>query len=62
LNNCLNNLSSCDLIAIASFFAIIISKDLTVEEIGTLSCFFSALGDNLGIISSNGTCTNTTDN
>jgi hypothetical protein len=59
LNDCLDNLSSCDLIAIASFFSIIISQGLTSTQIGTLSCFFSAVGDNLGIISSNEGCPNT---
>lgn len=56
LNDFLDNVSSCELIAFASIFAIMISQGLTSDEIGTLSNFFSALGDNLGIISSNGPC------
>lgn len=56
MNDFLDHISSCDLIALASIFAIIISQGLTSDEIGTLSSFFCALGDNLGIISNNGSC------
>ncbi len=52
LNHCFDNLSSCELIALASIFAIMISQGLTSSEIATLASFFSALGDNLGIIAS----------
>ena len=46
----LSNLSGSNLIALASSLAILISQDLTTDEIGLLSAFFSALGDNLAIL------------
>jgi hypothetical protein len=48
-----NNLSNCELITLASTLAIIIGENVTSDEASTLSSFFSALGDNLGIIASN---------
>lgn len=39
------------LIALASTFAIFIGQNLTSEEQGILSGFFSAVGDNLAILS-----------
>ncbi len=48
---CISNLSSCEWIALASSLAISIGKNVTADEAGILSNFFSALGDNLGIIS-----------
>lgn len=59
MNDFLDHVSSCELIVFASIFAIMISQGLTSDEIGTLSSFFCALGDNLGIISSNGSCPST---
>lgn len=46
----LSNFSYCNLIGLASSLAILIAEDLNTEEIGILSAFFSALGDNLAII------------
>lgn len=46
----LNNFSGLNLIGLACSLAILISENLTTEEIGTLSAFFTALGDNLAII------------
>ena len=46
----LSNLSGSNLIALASSLAILISQDLTTDEIGLLAAFFSALGDNLALI------------
>ena len=48
----LDNLSGSELVLLASFFAIYISQGLTPEQIGTLGDFFSALGDNLSLLSS----------
>lgn len=62
LNDFLDNVSSCELVALASIFAIMISQGLTSSEISTLGSFFSALGDNLGIISSAGPCPNINEN
>ena len=45
----LSNLSGSNLIALASSLAILISQDLTSDEIGSLAAFFSALGDNLAL-------------
>ena len=46
----ISNLSYCNIIGLASSLAIIIAQDLNTEDIGILSAFFSALGDNLAII------------
>lgn len=48
------HLSSCEWIALASSLAIHIGQNVTANEAGILANFFSALGDNLGIISSEG--------
>ena len=45
----LSNLSGSNLIGLASSMAILISQDLTTDEIGLLSAFFTALGDNLAL-------------
>lgn len=46
----LSNLSGSNLIALASSLAVLISQELTTDEIGLLSAFFTALGDNLALI------------
>ncbi len=46
----ISNFSYCNLIGLASSLAILIAQDLSNEDIGILSAFFSALGDNLAII------------
>lgn len=48
----LTDLSSCELIALASSLAIAIGNNVTSDEANLLSVFFSALGDNIGIIGS----------
>lgn len=58
--SCLDNLSGCELVTLASIIAIAISEGKTSDEIGTLGNFFSALGDNLNILSSS-SGNNTTD-
>mgnify|MGYP004627112279 FL=1 len=45
----LSNLSGSNLIGLASSLAILISQDLTTDEIGLLAAFFTALGDNLAL-------------
>lgn len=50
--SCFDNLSSEELIFLAGALAIFLSQDKSVEELGSLSIFFSALGDNIGIIAS----------
>lgn len=51
----LTNFNRCEWIALASSLAIYIGQNVTANEAGILSNFFSALGDNLGIISSDAT-------
>lgn len=58
MNDLLDNVSSTELIALAGIFAVMISQGLNQEEIATLASFFSAIGDNLGIISSSSTISN----
>lgn len=48
----ITNLNSSELIALASSLAIYIGQNVTSDQAAILSNFFSALGDNLGIISS----------
>jgi hypothetical protein len=49
---CLSDLSSCELVGLASSVAILIGNNVTSDEASLLSSFFNALGDNLAIISS----------
>lgn len=44
------NLSSCELIYLASSLSIAISNELTLDEINILACFLTTLGDNLALI------------
>ena len=46
-----NNCSGCDFVGIAASVAILISKQVDPDNLDILASFFSALGDNLGIIS-----------
>lgn len=48
----ISEMSGCNLVGLASSLAILISQDLSSEDIGVLAAFFSALGDNLAILSS----------
>lgn len=45
-----NNCSGANLIGLASSLAILISEQFDADELNILASFFSALGDNLGII------------
>lgn len=47
----INSLNSCEWITLASSLAISIGQNVSAEEASILASFFSALGDNLGIIS-----------
>lgn len=46
----LNNLSSCDLIGLSSSLAILVGENLSANEASLLSAFFTAFADNLAII------------
>lgn len=48
---CFDDLSACELIALANLVAIAISQQLTVQEINTLITFLSAVASNLSILS-----------
>lgn len=48
----LDNLSGAELVTLSSILAIIISQELTPDEIDTLGNFLSALGSNLSTIAS----------
>jgi hypothetical protein len=47
---CLENLSGCELVGLASSLALIICENITEDEANLLSLFFSSLGDNIGMI------------
>lgn len=47
---CFSDLSSCNLIGLASSLAIAIGENLTADEAAILSAFFTAFADNLVII------------
>lgn len=45
-------LSGCELVALAGLLAVAISNNLSCDETTVLGTFFTALGDNLSLISS----------
>lgn len=47
---CLNDLSSCELIGLASSLAIFLGENLSSDEVNILAAFVTSLGDNLAII------------
>lgn len=47
---CFSDLSSCNLIGLASSLAIAVGEDLTADEAAILAAFFTAFADNLAII------------
>lgn len=48
--SCLSDKSGCELVYLASSFAVAISQGLDCDDINLLAAFFSAVGDNLAII------------
>lgn len=48
---CLNDLSGCELVSLASLIAISISKNFSNEEISILAGLFTSIGDNLALLS-----------
>lgn len=46
----LNNLSSCNLIGLSSSLAILVSEDMSSDEIALLAAFFTSFADDLAII------------
>lgn len=49
---CFSEFSSCNLIGLSSSLAIALGEPLSADEVNTLACFITALGDNLAIIAS----------
>ncbi len=47
---CFSDLSSCNLIGLASSLAISVSENLTSDDASILAAFFTAFADNLAII------------
>ena len=47
---CINDLSGCELVSLASIIAISISKNFDNEEIGILAGLFTSIGDNLALL------------
>lgn len=56
----LSNKSSCELIYLASTFAITLSQGLTCDEVSILATFLTTVGDNLSIIAAQ--CSNNSEN
>lgn len=48
---CISDFSNCEIVALASSLAITFSKEFSCKELIILSAFFTALGDNLAILS-----------
>lgn len=59
LMSCLSDKSSCELVYLASSFAIALSKGLDCNEINILAAFLTTVGDNLSIIAAQ--CSSNTD-
>ena len=47
---CFSDLSSCNLIGLASSLAITVGEELDADELAVLAAFFTAFADNLAII------------
>ncbi len=47
---CNSNCSGSNLIGLSSSLALIVSQDLSAEELGILATFFTCFADNLAII------------
>ncbi len=45
-----NNCSGCSLVGLAASLAIFISENISSDNLDVFASFFSAIGDNLGII------------
>lgn len=57
---CNSNCSGSNLIGLSSSLALIVSQDLSAEELGILAAFFTSFADNLAIIATTkNSCENT---
>ena len=50
---CLEDLSGCNLVALAGLVSISMVEGLSATQIATLGAFFTAVGDNLALLSIN---------
>lgn len=50
--SCLSDKSGCELVFLASSFALALSQGLDCDDINLLAAFLTAVGDNLAIIGS----------
>ena len=48
---CISDFSNCELVALSSSLAIAISNEFSKDDLAILAAFFTALGDNLAILS-----------
>ena len=48
---CISGFSNCELVALSSSLAIAISNEFSKDDLAILAAFFTALGDNLAILS-----------
>lgn len=46
----MNEISGCNLVGLSSSLAILISQNLSSDDISILGAFFTTLGDNLALI------------
>ena len=60
--NCLNELSGCELVALANIITILISQNLDSDELALLGGFFTIIGDSLSALSLTNNCNNTQKN
>lgn len=48
---CLSDFSNCEIVALASTLSMALGNEFSKEDLAILSAFFTALGDNLAILS-----------
>lgn len=57
--NCNDSISGANLIGLSSSLSLLLSENLSTEEISILGAFFTTLGDNLSLIAATRANTNT---
>ena len=48
---CISEFSNCELVALSSSLALAIRNEFSKDDLAILAAFFTALGDNLAILS-----------
>jgi len=46
----ISNLSGCELVSLANSIALLVSKNLSEEDLSVLSAFFTSFADNLALL------------